>query len=198
MKTKPILLLLLFTIITFRASSQTTYGIRAGLNIANLDMGFSGLKVSTSSRIGMNLGTFVNFSLKENFSIQPELNFSQFGSKIEGVTETYNYLAIPVLGRFAINNLGFYAGPQLSFLTSSKTPWVNDNIDGEEDNSRIKSTEFSANLGMDYSLNNKIILSARYQFGLSNIYDYAPTEDDFFEDQKIKIRAFTLSVGYRF
>ncbi len=205
MKTKPILLLLFFTIFTLSASSQTTYGLRAGINLANATISLDGWKLSPSGRAGINVGGFVNFSLKDKMSIQPELNFSQMGWKIEGVKERYNYLSMPVLIKYNIENLDVFAGPQLSFHTSTKRIEKDEyslgdstSVDEPEIKPDVKSTELAAIVGIDYTLMDKFIVGARYQAGLTNAIQMEDKEAIIWGNQRLKNNALTLSIGFRF
>lgn len=123
-------------------SARTSFGLKTGLNIANLtgkdvDIVAEGLK----SKLGINGGVFVNLGISNVFSIQPELLYSQKGWKIEiedkgdmfgnnytifysGIYK-YNYIDIPVLVVLSIpvsENFTpkLFLGPSLGINLSAK------------------------------------------------------------------------------
>jgi len=93
-------ILLFVAIITLGISTfaqDVKYGVKGGLNIANL----GGDDPEGDSKASFYLGGFVTFQLNKNFEFQPELVYSQQGSKAE--EDNYeakfkaNYLNIPLL-----------------------------------------------------------------------------------------------------
>lgn len=121
MKTKAILLFSTLMIIAVSAWSQTTFGVRAGLNISNQKLSGDGGSMSGDAKVGFTFGGFAHVAINDKFSIQPELNFSQLGAKLDGASETLNYLAIPVSAKYHLNKFSLFAGPQFSFCCLQKT-----------------------------------------------------------------------------
>ncbi len=123
-------------------NAQVSYGIRAGLNIANwrgeslqglnnivdLSKGF----INTKSRTGIHIGGYLDIPVTENVSFEPGLQYSQKGYALRGdlaidVLKYFginakaqvqsSYIDMPLLLKANVSN-GFtvYGGPQLSFL----------------------------------------------------------------------------------
>jgi hypothetical protein len=147
------------------ANAQISYGVKGGLNVANI----GGEDVDgNKAKLGFHLGGFVNIPVAESISVQPELVFSGQGAKFEGDSKyAMNYLNIPVVGRFTTKS-GFFAetGPQLGFLVSAKAKQ-----DGEKTNVKdyFKKTDLSWALGVGYLTQSNIGVSARFNLGLSKL-----------------------------
>src|SRR5882672_4604228 len=83
------------------AQAGVAIGIKGGLNFATLNAN-SSLSANYDSHTGYNFGGFVLFKFTK-IGIQPEILFSQQGSKISyptstsSFTSTFNYVNIPVL-----------------------------------------------------------------------------------------------------
>jgi len=65
------------SLLSFCLCAQTKFGVRAGINLANVNISGSSASVST----GVNAGIFVNIHLASIVSIQPELAYSTMGFK---------------------------------------------------------------------------------------------------------------------
>lgn len=164
---KKLILLAAITVAGFTAANaQVTFGVKAGLNIANLTGDLEG----TSSLASFNAGALVNIPVSSMFSVQPEVLYSGEGAKVDGGKYQFNYINIPVL--FQYNNpTGFIAevGPQIGLLTSAKAKADGGGSTDVKD--YLKSTNFSAVVGVGYKLAMGLGFNARYNIGLSNISD---------------------------
>ncbi|TCK69101.1 outer membrane protein with beta-barrel domain [Winogradskyella wandonensis] len=108
--------LLLSLAFCFSQGYETTrYGVRAGVNISNLD--FDPAPVSRNMhRNGFYFGGFAEFSLSETLWLNTELQWSAEGAKEEDWRA--NYLNLPIQLRFQIgNNFMIGAGPQIGVKT---------------------------------------------------------------------------------
>lgn len=169
------------------------FGVKAGINIANLTVKPRGDESAYNSLIGINGGFFATIPVATGFAIQPELTYSGLGAKAKTTDDKmmFNYLTLPVLVKYAFEDAGFgaYLGPQIGYLLTVKIEegGVTENI--KED---TKSTDFSGIIGVEYFLPMGIGLSARYQLGLTNIAKDTEGEGS------IKNKALTFTIGYRF
>ncbi len=82
------------------------FGITAGLNLSNA---YGDDVENTDMKAGFQAGVVVDLALSENFSIVPELLFSQRGDKVEGIggydvtlKETLNYLQLPINAMYKV------------------------------------------------------------------------------------------------
>ncbi|RNC87167.1 MAG: PorT family protein [Winogradskyella sp.] len=111
-----IFVLTLFTTLSFSQRSQyTTYGIRAGINITNLDFD-PGPLFDNQHRNGFYFGGFAEFPFSDTVFLNTELQWSAEGAKDENLRA--NYLNVPIQVRLAIgDNITVGAGPQVSLKT---------------------------------------------------------------------------------
>jgi hypothetical protein len=101
-------------------------GIKGGVNLSNLYV--DDVK-DENMKVGVNIGLFSKIPLTRSFSIQPELLYSNKGSKLTydnvlaGQGEyrfNLNYVEMPVLAVVNLTkNINIHAGPYVSYLTSA-------------------------------------------------------------------------------
>lgn len=117
------------------AQTSPSFGLKAGLNVSSIsDDGYEDSK----AKAGFYGGVFMNAPLSEQFSIQPEVLYSQYGAKVTatnsftaGATTTtakssaslnLDYITVPVMFQFnATPNFYLEAGPEFGFLVSAKS-----------------------------------------------------------------------------
>jgi Outer membrane protein beta-barrel domain len=146
-------------IMSFIAEAQISFGAKAGLNLSN----FSGTITDRKIKPGVHIGGLVNIPIAKQFSIQPELQYSSEGSKLN--TKKYNlaYINIPVMLQYN-NASGFYGevGPQLGILMAAK-------YDGADVKSGLNTTNIGMGFGAGYKMATGLGIGARYNLGFSNI-----------------------------
>lgn len=178
MKTVRIFLFAL-TLFTVGAIQAQKVGVRAGLNIANV----SGSDVvENKSLIGLHVGVFKEITIvPEIFFLQPELQYSMQGYKIEEEDFSLGYFNIPLLGKVYIAKvLSVEAGPQIGFK-------VNDNLEGDlADNIKTFETSFVGGLGYNFPLG--LSINARYGLGLTDIV----------KDSNVKNSVFQIGAAFKF
>ncbi|RYE24670.1 MAG: PorT family protein [Sphingobacteriaceae bacterium] len=176
-------------------TSGVSYGVKAGINIANIAIEPSDATVSQKSIIGFNAGVFATLPIALGFAIQPELLYSGLGTRAttggQSVDIKLDYITLPVLAKYKIigTGLGIYIGPQVGYILSSKAKAGGVSVDVDDS---FKKADFSGIGGVDYALPLGLSLSARYQLGLVNIAKEASG------DESAKNNAFTLSLGFSF
>jgi opacity protein-like surface antigen len=189
MKKTLLLTLLVALFISFSSSAQTKFGLRAGINLSKENAKALGISFNSDSKVGLTVGGFAEINLTDGFALQPEFNFSQMGGKLDGVSETLNFLTIPAFAKFKFGSFSAFAGPQLGILLSAN---YKDSGITESSTADYKTTDFSAIGGMEYVFGENFLINARYQIGLSNVIK----EPILGESQKNN--GFTFSIGYRF
>tara|TARA_R110000868_G_scaffold63569_1_gene191755 strand:+ start:113 stop:685 length:573 start_codon:yes stop_codon:yes gene_type:complete len=175
----------------FSNAQETKFGVKGGLNLANL----AGDIENNSSKIGFNVGGFVEIKVSDKFAIQPELLFSTQGTKFEADGDdlkfNLSYLNIPVMAKYYVANaFSLEAGPQIGFLTSAKVALGSEKEDIKED---FESIDFGFNFGAGYDFTENLSAGVRYNLGLSNI---AKTEAG--DNTKVQNSVLSLSLGYKF
>ncbi|EGV42049.1 porin family protein [Bizionia argentinensis JUB59] len=155
-------LLLTFVIMaTFSYAQNTMYGVRAGINISNLDFE-PDATFSNQHRNGFALGFFGEYSLSSSIFLAPELQFSAEGAKDK--TLRVDYIQAPILVKFKIDDrLSIGAGPLIGFK-------VHEFEDG------YRNFGFSAVGGIEFMITDELFIDARYHFGVTNILDDNPRD----------------------
>lgn len=186
------------------------FGAKAGLNFATLTGDLEDVKGRTS----FHFGGIAEIIINEEFAVQPELLYSAQGAKYDDATFALDYLYVPIMGKYFINDeFSLEAGPQFGYLLSAKLKDKSSgnggnggNIDttsrgsqvgevaasNEDIKDGVKSFDFGLNIGASYILKNGINLSLRYYLGLANGNNLEDNDGDF------KNSVFQLSVSYFF
>lgn len=187
---------------TISVSAQTTFGVKAGVNLATLGGDVEDADGITSFHIG----GVAEIGISEKFSFQPELLFSAQGASFEDSGEDYayeenlklNYINIPLMAKlYLTEGFSVEAGPQIGLLLSANVEGEDTFMDetesfDEDVKDSFKGIDFGFNLGLGYKLEGGLNFGARYNLGLSDIN----SEDD--DDYKITNGVFQISVGYFF
>lgn len=189
------------------------FGIKAGMNVSSISNDSS--LSDQQSKIGFNAGVFMNAPLAENFSIQPELIYTQYGAK-----GTYNadvvtpngvqnqkfssathldYIALPVMFQYnATPSFYLEAGPEFGLSVSAKDKVKNETTGetlAESDNYKdsINGFNFGVGLGAGYYFTPNVGLTARYVAGLTDIAKDRPSGSD-----AVKNNVFQVGLAYKF
>jgi hypothetical protein len=187
------------------AQATPTYGIKGGLNFAQLHTSFSGASgsVSTGSLTTFSFGGFSDIQFT-NFSIQPGLNFTGRGANERDgdlhVQAKLFYLQLPVNVVYNVDIqpgvLYFGAGPYVAFGLSAKvkatdsTGTVSQNVGFGSSEDKYKTIDAGANIVAGIKLDSGLLFNLNYDFGLTNISNIA--------GNKTTNRVFGVSVGYIF
>ena len=176
------------------AQTSPTFGLKAGVNVSSISKdGYDDAK----SKAGFSGGVFMNLPVSEQFSIQPEVMYSQLGSKVTNKYSTtvagntyqatstaklnLDYITIPVMFQFRATP-AFYleAGPEFGFLTSAKAKDINTTVvNGSTTNTSTSTSEdlkdsfsgfnMGAALGLGYDITPNFGINARYVAGFTDI-----------------------------
>lgn len=189
---------------TTKSSSPVAFGIKAGMNVSSLskDEGLDDQK----SKIGFNGGVFANIPVASSFSVQPELLYSQYGSKAEytvlgdkySSSTNLDYLTVPVMFQYnALPNLYLEAGPEFGFMLSAKNKVKNETTGNssttEDFKDDLNTFNFGIGLGAGYYFTPNIGLTARYVAGLTDIAKDRPSGSD-----AVKNNVFQVGLAFKF
>lgn len=171
------------------AQGRTTFGLKAGVNIATLKLSSD---ANLDPRVGLYAGGLAHIHVSPNFAIQPEVVYSAQGFRdINGsdVKWKLDYVNIPVMVQYMFDN-GFRleTGPQLGLLASAKAESGTTETSLKND---IKGTDVSWGFGLGYLTHSQVGISARYNLGLSNINERN-------NNDPVKNRVFQLGLFYQF
>ena len=163
---KIIITALVFTIPFVKSYAQPQLGVKAGLNVAQIqNYQFS---KHDKTKLAMNCGLLARFKFNKELFIQPEILYSTKGIKFpetsyNGSDLSLNYLSVPVLLGFQLNKkLAFLIGPETSFLINAKTSY-----DDDKQNNTITYNRFdlAIDLGIEFNINTQLAFEVRYSYG---------------------------------
>lgn len=207
-----LILYTLFLGVTVTAQTQKVkLGVKAGLNVSSL--AFDESELNSSNKTGFTAGLMVEIPLLKNFSFQPEVLYSQQGTKNSfsdsDVTNSnykstieLNYLNIPVMLKYyVIKGLSLQAGPQIGILLKANNKYQ-DNFLGYENQESFDLKDYSAgidtsvNFGLGYQFKDKFYTDLRYNISYLNVFKDGDTNH--FINSDMKNRVFQVTIGYFF
>ncbi|OYQ46342.1 porin family protein [Flavobacterium aurantiibacter] len=174
---KKLYLIILLAFIPLMQAQTLGIGIKAGANYSDIKSD----NFKSSPIASYYFGGFVEVSLFENLSIQPEVLYSSQGASIDGGDDiNLDYINVPVLAKFYLTSKTFSieAGPQFGFL-------VNDNIGNAFE---TESFDFAAVGGLGYNITDNISVHARYILGLTEAS----------KDAEVTNTSVQVGIGFKF
>ncbi len=181
------------------AFAQLSMGSKVGLNLSSLTGD------GTNYKAGVNVGVFANYRINNLLAIQPEFLYSMQGTTFDDVkiltetlksTYTSHYLDIPVLLKvYPWAGLNVQFGPQFGFCVDDeyKVKLGSEEVSSKDlekygyDN-KAETFDFSLAVGLGYEFDFGMTVDARYNFGLTKVYDNSDSKNG----------VFMLSLGYKF
>ena len=191
------------------------FGIKGGMNVSSLskDSGLSDQK----SKIGFNGGVFVNAPLGSDFSIQPELLYTQYGDKssatgqtvVEGSTVLTNqtvsnathldYIALPIMVQYNVTP-SFYleAGPEFGLNVNASNKTKNETsgntlAQSGNYNDQINKFNLGIGAGAGYYFTPMFGITARYVAGVTDIAKNRPSGSS-----SVRNNVFQVGLAYKF
>ena len=187
---KYFLLLILFLVVSGAFAQEYRWGVKAGLNVA--DIGAKDLGYVT--RLGYHVGGFTEAIITPFFSIQPELVYSLQGAATDNSREVYSnyhYINIPLVAKvYFYQDASIELGVQYGFLLAAqqKTNYYTDNI-----TKQVNRNDFALVMGVAYKFGDHYNFGIRYNLGIT---DTAGRSIIF--EQRATNRVLQLSLGYLF
>lgn len=188
---------------TVKKTSDISFGLRGGLNLSNI-IKTNDNNYSTDIKPGLNAAAFVEIPIGKGFSFQPEFQFSQKGYISNGnfLTSSYeysvttNYVEIPLLAKVnPSGNFSIVAGPQFSFLASTKTKFKSGSSTYEtmvrNDNDNLRRNILGGVLGMEVASKNAVF-ALRYNLDFQN-----NNGDGTSSTPKYRNQVLGLSIGFK-
>lgn len=195
---KKIFLIVVFYFIFFQGYSQS-FGIKAGLNLANAKYSGGGITLSTDNYAGFHAGVFSELPIGDNFYFTPGASFSQKGFKLnllgQNVKTRVNCFDIPLGFTFKYDlekiSLFLQSGPFASINFSGVSEGGGEEVDIEfgSDEGQMKRMDFGILFGAGIEVN-QFQFSINYNLGLANLENA--------EDLSYKTRVLSFSVGFLF
>ncbi|WP_417886191.1 porin family protein [Zunongwangia sp.] len=179
----------LLMIVGVSVSAQNVdFGVKGGLNFATM----AGDASEADGVTSVHIGGLAEIGLNDFFAIQPEIMYSGQGADFDGVELQIDYINVPVLAKFLVaDGFSLEVGPQFGFKVNSEVKQDNVSVDNDD---YTNTFDFSAAFGASYKLDSGLFFQARYNRGLTNVF-----EDEYsFNDADSPNSVFQLSVGYMF
>jgi len=194
-------------------TEKVKIGVKAGLNIASLT--FDENELESSQKTGFTAGIMAEIPLAKNFSVQPEVLYSQQGMKFSysdidvanssyESTITLNYLNIPVMLKYyVLKGLSVQAGPQIGILLKSNNKYQ-DNFLGYDNHENYNLSDYtnafdtSVNLGLGYQFKDKFYVDLRYNISYSDVFKEANSNGNYVINSDMRNRVFQITIGYFF
>lgn len=186
------------------------FGVKAGVNISSVS---KDTWEDSKSKVGFNAGVFMNAPLAENFSIQPEVLYSQYGAKTTTklLNQTYSstmsldYITVPVMFQYnATPEFYLEAGPEFGFLVSAKNKFENESTGNSNTSKDFKDSlntfNFGVGIGLGYNITPEFGINARYIAGLNDFTDNDKwvKVDGTKDEANNKNGAFQIGLTYKF
>ena len=172
------------------AQAKVNLGIRAGLNVAKLELSQEG--VDTRSALGLHIGGFLQLKTDSALIIQPELLYTQKGTVAEENDKvTIDYLALPVLLKLNVGIPGAgqmliqpLLAPEIGYALSA-------NYSGQPFLENINRLNAGFNLGADLYYSQDYFIGLRYYLGMTDLLRSS-------KRPAISNTCWTISAGYMF
>lgn len=189
---------------TNSSSSDVRFGVKAGMNVSSLSNDET--LDDQKSKIGFNAGVFATIPVAASFNIQPEVIYSQYGSKADytvlgdkySSSTNLDYVTVPVMFQYNfVPNFYVEAGPEFGLMVSAKNKVKNESngnsstTDNYKDN--LNTFNFGIGLGAGYYFTDNIGITARYVAGITDVAKDRPSNSD-----AVKNNVFQVGLAYKF
>jgi hypothetical protein len=148
--------------------NQPRIGLTGGLNIANT-VSSRNSDFSTDTKLGANVGLFVDIPIVYPLSFQPEILYSQKGYRANTTygdfAQRANFIDVPILAKIKLAPaFNVLVGPQVSFLMNTRNTYYNgfDVIYQDQYNYNGDKTFVGGVLGIAFDINRNVDLRGRY------------------------------------
>jgi hypothetical protein len=200
-------LIFVFALALTSLTLNAQFGLKAGLNLANINVKGDGITLDTKMLPTFHIGPTYAIAVSENFTINPSLLLTGRGFRLEfdagppdGVFKAKSssfYLQLPVLATYKTEKLYIGAGPYAGYALSERTK-----ADGEDSEKGTIGNSVDDSLApLDFGINaelglffNKFGIGLGYSLGLSDTTPKDVQMDGF----SAKNNAITLGLTYMF
>ncbi len=191
---KALIILSIAFLLSGVAHAKVKLGVRAGLNIAKLELTEDGQSIDTRSALGLHIGGFAQLRPKSFLIIQPELLYSQKGTDafVDDVV-TIDYIVLPVLVKADVTIPGV-KGIRFQPLIAPEMGYAIKAVSTFNDTfyENINKLNAGINFGLDLAYTEEYFIGLRYYLGLTDLLN------DRSKRPPISNTCWTFSVGYIF
>ncbi|MEX2513994.1 MAG: porin family protein [Cyclobacteriaceae bacterium] len=162
-------------------------GIKGGLNLSQLYVDQPNVE-DENMKLGIHFGVFGKIPVNSFVAVQPEVLYTNMGSKIAyggsdfedlfgietgEIRFNLNYIQVPVALAVNLGPLNIHAGPYLSYLLSANVnDWKSSDTSPTEvkelDTEDFNSTDYGVVLGVGFDIKG-VNVGARYNFGMREV-----------------------------
>jgi hypothetical protein len=158
--TGALVLLLTLTMINV-AQSQLQLGVKAGINVANVDYE----NFENKNIIRFNTGLVSQIDFNSTLFLRPELIYSVKGWGFDDGSMNLHYLNMPVLlGYKPIKKLSVLLGPELGYLLRTVRKPESPNFD-----SPYEKIDYGISIGASYNVAKSTAIEVRYTYGFDTL-----------------------------
>lgn len=203
MKKIIILALGLFAAGAVNAQSPVRLGVKAGVNLPNIIKDDGNNDFKTKINTGFNAGVTLDINLIKGLAFTPELLYATKGYKAETAfgdfTQTTHFIDLPILASINLggSGLNLVAGPQVSFLLSTKNKFENGfgtvEQEFDEDADKFKKSLVGGVIGFRYDVNSQVDIHGRYALDFQK-----NNEDGTKQTPEFKNQVFSIGLGIKF
>lgn len=156
-------------------AQDTNFGVKAGADFATITAKVSGISVS-ASETGFYVGGFAEIGVTESLSVQPEVLYVSIKDSEQ--------ISIPIMAKFSVTEqFDIMAGPALGYILDAD--------EATDTEPGTKSFNYGVEAGIAYNITDDLFVEARYNIGLANLVENAPS------GFSAKISGFFVGLGYR-
>lgn len=169
----PLLLAIIGCCIARPALAQPTGGIKIGANAAHQrSPGQEDPDINLAP--GLLAGAFLSFPLSERLAVQPEVQYSQLGTKyaFQQTRVHLDEVTVPLLVKLFLAKrlLNVHVGPQIGFVTRAKYETDDGTTKTTTDvRSQYHAADYGAVVGIGVNLPLRLTLDIRYVYGVADI-----------------------------
>jgi len=161
---------------SFTTNAQTRFGIKGGVNFANLSFSSGGMSSNQNSITTAQIGVTFESRLSDRIILRNDVLFSQKGaitpSNIADYKTTINYLEVPFNFLYEPTYYSFIGvGPYVGYAMTGTILSNGQSSDITFGDGEFKRLDYGLNLTVGYEVFEGLVLSANYSLGLANIID---------------------------
>ena len=191
---KKILMTVAFAALTIAgANAQTKFGVRAGLNLADVALKSGDVKRESKIRPAFYVGGLAEFAFNDVVLMDAGLTYSNQGAKAkegDGALRQHA-LNLPVWFKYDFAGFRPKAGLYAGYILSQQLKTGNEITTVDKDD--YKHFDYGIGLGAEYNLpNNGLFFEASYNWGLANLEKNGDSKN------YANNRVIQVGVGYKF
>ena len=184
--------LLLIGATAAQAQQQWGFGVRGGVNFANVTGNDFG---DADGRTSFYAGLVGELPIVEDlFSIQPEVTYSGQGFDIaeidqdnafdtdQNVEYQLDYINVPILAKiYLVDGFNVQAGPSFNFKVNEEIDYAPNDDSGDIDLDEAKDFEIGGVVGVEYKFAGGLFIQGRYNYGFTDLIDQGDVHNSVFQ-----------------